>query len=77
MSIAVSILNIPVIDSLEHKFSVGFKLSLSWYDYRLTFVDLNEATSKNVVSVDTVKDHIWLPKVSYLQYLQCVLYKWA
>ena len=54
--------------SLTHflRFSVGLELSLTWHDYRLTFADLNEASTDNVVDLNTVKDNIWLPKVSFM-----------
>ena len=60
----VSILALPDIDSLNLKFTANFHLSLRWYDYRLTFSNLDRRSILNSVSEDSM-NAIWSPVLGF------------
>ena len=53
------------ISEVAELFSVKFKLSMSWIDPRLTFLNLKEDTSMNIVApIEATK--IWYPVVVFI-----------
>ena len=53
------------ISEVEELFSVKFKLTMTWVDSRLTFLNLKEDTSMNKVS-PLEAEKIWYPVVLFI-----------
>ena len=53
------------ISEVAELFSVKFKLTMSWIDPRLTFLNLKEDTSMNIVG-PTQSAEIWYPIVVFI-----------
>ena len=62
--INISVLALPSIDTFNLKFTADFYLNLRWYDPRLNFYDLNNATMLNALS-DEGKNSIWTPSLTF------------
>ena len=60
----VSILAFPHIDVINLKFTADYYLSLRWYDYRITYLDLNNMTILNSINEDDM-NNIWTPDLGF------------
>ncbi len=66
--INVTILALPSIDTVNLKFTSDIYLNLRWYDFRLQFMNLNNATTLNSLSSED-KKHIWTPRLAFVNAL--------
>ena len=64
VSMNVSVLAFPFIDTVSLKFTADFYLNLKWYDLRIDFRDLNNVTSLNTLS-RADQEAIWVPKLGF------------
>jgi hypothetical protein len=64
----VSILSIPVIDTVNLKYTIDFSLRMRWYDFRIDFRDLNHISSLNSLNMWD-RASIWSPQLSFVNAL--------
>ena len=60
--LGVEVLNILNIDEVSSLIQLQYKLTLTWRDPRLHFIDLKEHTHQNVLSPEEAKS-IWYPRL--------------
>ena len=65
ISLDLELWAVQSISEVAELFSVKFKLSMSWIDPRLTFLNIKEDTSMNIVS-PTQAAKIWYPIVVFI-----------
>ena len=66
--INVTIFALPSIDTVNLKFTSDLYLNLRWYDPRLQFMNLNNATTLNSLSSED-KKYIWTPRLVFVNAL--------
>ena len=64
VNVSLDLLKVIDIDEIEYSFSFKFKISLMWRDNRVTFKNLKNDSTYNLLRQNEVK-MIWLPLVIY------------
>ena len=64
VDISIDLISILEIDEIKSKFYVKYNLQTDWFDRRLSFYNLKENASMNILSPDK-HDNIWVPNLIF------------
>lgn len=64
VSLNVSILSILDIVEVDNRFSLQFELAVTWFDRRVTMIDLHGDADLNTLT-SGFRDQIWMPQVVF------------
>ena len=64
VNVSLSILDVTNIREVDHVYSLKFRLTLEWFDYRIKYNNLKIERSSNTLSMEEV-DRLWVPHLVF------------